>query len=214
MCCSTAQQICGPVGGSNRASRRLVRVWRHRLDGDVRYLYRPDREHRRDLCQRCGLSEAYAPLSRTRNARLAADDRPVAVEAALNLDHDPMARLVGHDELLLARGARAGPDGRGRACERSHVRLEVELALPSEASAEVGLTTRTGDARGAGASLRSPIERRTGPAVVDQTVTFSPSHWGEDRVGLDWDRVRRWSGHVAAGDDDLGGLRGRRPRRL
>ena len=101
MCCSTAQQTCGAVGARIEPGGLVVRVDERRLDVHVLDHVRPAGVHGRHLGEEAALAAVGAAVED--EAAAAGHERPVAAGAGLELDHHPLAAVVGRDELLLAR---------------------------------------------------------------------------------------------------------------
>ena len=91
--------------------------------------------HGRELGEEAALAAVGAAVED--EPPTAGDERPVAAGAGLELDHHPLAPVVGRDELLLATEDELHRASCG-ARERGHVALVVEVALGAEAAAEQG----------------------------------------------------------------------------
>ena len=166
--------------------------------------YGPERVHRGHLREEAALAAVGALVEH--EPRLARDERPVRARSRLELDHHALAAVADGEELLAAREDELDRPPR-RARERGDVRLEVEVALGTEAAAEErhdDANARLGNLQGVSDTAASRVRhlrRRPHRELVSLPLR-------DDRAWLDRDALDR-VGHVAPLHDDIGACEGR-----
>jgi len=126
-----------------------------RVDRDVRDAVGADGHHRRQLGEERCVGGVGAVVQH--EVPPPSHQRPVVHDARRELEHLSLAAVIGREELLAAGEHQAHGPVRGPR-QRRHMRLEVELALAAEPSAEV----RHDDAHVGLGQLRASLRPRNG----------------------------------------------------
>ena len=121
--------------GTHRAGRLMVRVGEVCLNVDGRQAVRADCMHAGQLGEEPRIGRVGAVVDDQLGATCR--QRAIGLHAGLELDDHALTAMVGRDELLAAREHELRRALR-LAGHRGNVRLEVELALATEAATEVG----------------------------------------------------------------------------